>query len=146
MDIYEQIAHGMWVKGYDRDQRQCCVKVKEVCQGYQKARKTNNRFDAEPQICCFYKLHAILGSDPTSTMQTTVDILEMPETETPAVKSKAEERVDALGGSSHAERKVLFDTAPQTRQSHQASTDEPDEREGTSRMEVNGALDDGKFR
>ncbi|EMP32849.1 Troponin I, fast skeletal muscle [Chelonia mydas] len=64
----------MGEKGYTRDTLQCCVKIKELRQVYQKAREVNSRSGAEPHTCQFYdELHAILGSDPTSTPTSNVD-------------------------------------------------------------------------
>ncbi|KAM7153535.1 uncharacterized protein RBU57_011475 [Macrochelys suwanniensis] len=49
-------------RGYNRDVQQCCVKIKELRQAYQKTRDANSRSGSEPQTCRFYdELHAILG-------------------------------------------------------------------------------------
>ncbi|XP_065258106.1 junctional adhesion molecule B isoform X4 [Emys orbicularis] len=58
----------MGEKGYTRDTQQFHVKIKELCQMYQKAREANSRSGAKPHTCWLYnELHAILGGDPTST-------------------------------------------------------------------------------
>ncbi|EMP32922.1 Zinc finger and SCAN domain-containing protein 29 [Chelonia mydas] len=73
-----QIARGMGEKGYMRDTQQCCVKIKELHQAYQKAREANGRSGAEPHTCRFYnELHAILGGDATSTPTSNVDTSEV---------------------------------------------------------------------
>ncbi|EMP26401.1 hypothetical protein UY3_16520 [Chelonia mydas] len=42
IDIYNQSALEIQENGYDRDPQQCCVKVKELWQAYQKAREANS--------------------------------------------------------------------------------------------------------
>ncbi|EMP28953.1 hypothetical protein UY3_13983 [Chelonia mydas] len=60
--------------GYTRDTQQCCVKIKELRQAYQKTREVNSHPGAKPQTCHFYEqLHAILGGDHTSTPTLSVD-------------------------------------------------------------------------
>lgn len=95
MAIPEQIAWGVQGKGYDRDQQQCCVNAKELCQGYHKAREANDGSGAAPQTKHFYKeLHAIHGRDLTSNPQTIVDPSWEPKT--PAVNGEEEEE-DGMG-------------------------------------------------
>lgn len=46
----------------------------------------------EPKTCCFYKLHAILGEDPTTaTTHNTIDTSQEPESQASAVSNKVEE-------------------------------------------------------
>ncbi|EMP27575.1 hypothetical protein UY3_15359 [Chelonia mydas] len=66
--IFEKISKGMKDRGYNRDPQQCCVKLKELRQAYQRTREANGRSWSEPQTCRFYdELHAILGGAPTTT-------------------------------------------------------------------------------
>ncbi|EMP36006.1 hypothetical protein UY3_06823 [Chelonia mydas] len=59
---------------YNRDTQQCCLKIKEIRQAYQKEKKANGRSGSEPQTCHFYdQLHAILVGDPTSIPPLSVD-------------------------------------------------------------------------
>ncbi|EMP23799.1 hypothetical protein UY3_19241 [Chelonia mydas] len=65
---FEKISKGMKDRGYNRDPQQCCMKLKELRQAYQKPREANGRSGSEPQICCFCdELHAILGGEATTT-------------------------------------------------------------------------------
>ncbi|KAM9156355.1 uncharacterized protein ACDP82_004461 [Pangshura tecta] len=58
----------MMERGHTRDSVQCCVKVKELRQAYQKTKKANGRSGAGPQTCRFYaELHGILGGSTTTT-------------------------------------------------------------------------------
>ncbi|EMP24935.1 Ferritin heavy chain [Chelonia mydas] len=67
-NIFAKISQGMLERGYNRDTQQCCVKVKELRQAYQKTKEANGRSRLEPQTCRFCdQLHAILGGDPTTT-------------------------------------------------------------------------------
>ncbi|XP_073185767.1 uncharacterized protein [Lepidochelys kempii] len=55
-------------RGYNRDPKQCRMKLKELRQAYQKTREANGRSRSEPQTCRFYdELHAILGGSATTT-------------------------------------------------------------------------------
>ncbi|EMP39750.1 hypothetical protein UY3_03030 [Chelonia mydas] len=55
-------------RGHNRDPKQCCVKLKELRQAYQKTREANGCSGSEPQTCRFYdELHAILGGSATTT-------------------------------------------------------------------------------
>ncbi|EMP40654.1 Zinc finger and SCAN domain-containing protein 29 [Chelonia mydas] len=72
--IFEKISKGMNDRGYHRDLQQCCVKLKELRQAYQKTQEANPRSGSEPQTCSFYdELHAILGGAPTTTPHLYVD-------------------------------------------------------------------------
>ncbi|EMP40642.1 hypothetical protein UY3_02117 [Chelonia mydas] len=58
----------------NRDLQQCCVKLKELRQAYQKTREANGHSGSEPQTCHFYdELHAILGGAPITTPALCVD-------------------------------------------------------------------------
>ncbi|XP_065415106.1 uncharacterized protein LOC135973872 [Chrysemys picta bellii] len=61
-------------RGYSRDATQCCVKIKELRQGYQKTKEANGRSGSHPQTSRFYEaLHSILGAAATTTPPLTVD-------------------------------------------------------------------------
>ncbi|XP_077663267.1 uncharacterized protein LOC144258989 [Eretmochelys imbricata] len=65
---FVKISQGMKDRGHNRDPKQCCVKLKELRQAYQKTRGANGRSGSEPQTCCFCdELHAILGGSATTT-------------------------------------------------------------------------------
>ncbi|XP_065269126.1 uncharacterized protein LOC135885384 [Emys orbicularis] len=71
---FEKISKGMMERGHNRDSDQCCVKVKELRQAYQKTKVANGRSGSEPRTCRFYaELHAILGGAATTTPPVTVD-------------------------------------------------------------------------
>ncbi|EMP29317.1 hypothetical protein UY3_13561 [Chelonia mydas] len=64
----------MQKKGHKRDMQQCCDKIKEPRQVYQKARETNCSSGAALKTCHFYQeLHAILSGNPTSTTKSPLD-------------------------------------------------------------------------
>ncbi|XP_077668140.1 uncharacterized protein LOC144262288 [Eretmochelys imbricata] len=64
---FVKISQGMKDRGHNRDLKQCCVKLKELRQAYQKTGEANGRSGSEPQTCRFYdELHAILGSSATT--------------------------------------------------------------------------------
>ncbi|EMP25910.1 Class I histocompatibility antigen, F10 alpha chain [Chelonia mydas] len=64
----------MMERGHDRDTLECRVKVKELRNAYLKEREANCRSVAVPTSCRYYtELDMILGGDPTSTTETTVD-------------------------------------------------------------------------
>ncbi|EMP42516.1 Deleted in malignant brain tumors 1 protein [Chelonia mydas] len=76
-DTFGQIPRDMMERGHDQDTLQCRVKVKELRNAYQKARKANSRSGAAPATCHFYKeLDMVLGGNPTSTPSTTMDTSE----------------------------------------------------------------------
>ncbi|XP_044873872.1 small integral membrane protein 14 isoform X1 [Mauremys mutica] len=115
--------------------------MKELQQAYQKAKEANSQSSAELQFCHFYKeLHAILGRDPITTPQTTVDASEELKSQTPAMNGE-EEKMDkeeeekygghVTGGSTYAMSQDLVLTPPQYTQSQQSSTGEPDAGEET---------------
>uniref|UniRef100_A0A8C3S909 SCAN box domain-containing protein n=1 Tax=Chelydra serpentina TaxID=8475 RepID=A0A8C3S909_CHESE len=72
--IYEKISQAMTERGYSRDATQCRVKIKELCQAYQKTKESNGRSGSAPQTCRFYEaLHAMLGGAATTTPPVSVD-------------------------------------------------------------------------
>ncbi|EMP25488.1 hypothetical protein UY3_17435 [Chelonia mydas] len=72
--IFEKISKGMKDRGYNRDPHQCCLKLKELRQAYQRTREANSLSESEFQTCRFYdELHAILGGAPTTTPALCVD-------------------------------------------------------------------------
>ncbi|XP_048710328.2 uncharacterized protein LOC125638501 [Caretta caretta] len=65
---FVKISQGMKDRGHNRDPKQCCVKLKELRQAYQKTREANGRSGSEPTTYRFYdELHAILGGSATTT-------------------------------------------------------------------------------
>ncbi|XP_067390163.1 uncharacterized protein [Emydura macquarii macquarii] len=74
LDIYGKISQGMLEKGHQRDAQQCRVKIKELCQSYQKAREANSHSGSSPKTCRFYdEVHAILGVNPTTVPPHSID-------------------------------------------------------------------------
>nr|XP_048703471.1 uncharacterized protein LOC125635622 [Caretta caretta] len=64
----KKISEAMKDRGYSRDATQCCVKLNELRQAYQKTKESNRRSRTEPQTCRFYaELHAILGGEGATT-------------------------------------------------------------------------------
>uniref|UniRef100_A0A674J9C9 Myb/SANT-like DNA-binding domain-containing protein n=1 Tax=Terrapene triunguis TaxID=2587831 RepID=A0A674J9C9_9SAUR len=53
--IYEKISKAMAERGYSRDATQCCVKIKELRQGYQKTKEANGRSGSQPHTSRFYQ-------------------------------------------------------------------------------------------
>ncbi|XP_073185626.1 uncharacterized protein [Lepidochelys kempii] len=73
-NIFAKISKGMMNRGYNRDTQQCCLKVKELRQAYQKTKDANGHSGSEPHTCRFYdELHAILGGAPSTTPPLFVD-------------------------------------------------------------------------
>ncbi|XP_050804068.1 small integral membrane protein 14 isoform X1 [Gopherus flavomarginatus] len=99
--------------------------MKELQQAYQSS--------VTLQFCRFYKeLHAILGRGLITTPQTTVDASEELKSQTPAMNSEEEKYGGHVtGGSTYAMSQDLVLTPPQSTQSQQSSTGEPDTREET---------------
>ncbi|KAM7161260.1 uncharacterized protein RBU57_011075 [Macrochelys suwanniensis] len=72
--IYEKISKAMTERGYSRDATQCCVKIRELRQAYQKTKESNGRSRAQPQTCRFYEaLHEMLAGAATTTPPVSVD-------------------------------------------------------------------------
>ncbi|XP_074930118.1 zinc finger and SCAN domain-containing protein 29-like [Chelonoidis abingdonii] len=71
---FEKVSKGMIERGHNRGSLQCCMKVKELRQAYQKTKEANRRSGAGPHTCCFYaELHAVLGEAVTTTPSLTMD-------------------------------------------------------------------------
>nr|XP_048708255.1 uncharacterized protein LOC125637618 [Caretta caretta] len=71
---FKKISEAMRDRGYSRDATQCCVKLKELRQAYQKTRESNAPSRTKPQTCHFYaELHAILEGAATTTPPLSVD-------------------------------------------------------------------------
>lgn len=106
--------------GHNRGENPSPVTVTELQQADHKG---SNLSVAAQHTCCFYNdLHATLGRDSTSTLNVTGDTLGV---EAPAVHSKEE------GDLNHRASQELFQTLPESSQSHQLHTDEPaDEGKG----------------
>ncbi|XP_073214907.1 uncharacterized protein [Lepidochelys kempii] len=61
-------------RSYSRDTTQCCMKLKELRQAYQKTRESNRHSGTEPKTYRFYaELHAILGGAATTTPPLSAD-------------------------------------------------------------------------
>ncbi|EMP31661.1 Coagulation factor XIII A chain [Chelonia mydas] len=104
--IFEKISKGMKGRGYNRDLQQCCMKLKELRQAYQKTKEANARLGSEPQTCRFYdELHAILGGAPTTTPHLYVD----------SCKGVSHNRDEDFGDEENDEEREVEDSA------HQAS-------------------------
>ncbi|EMP27214.1 hypothetical protein UY3_15704 [Chelonia mydas] len=116
------------------------MKAKVPCQVYPVAWECNNRSRAEPQTCCCYhKLHAVLGGDPTNTLHTAVAISEEPETVTPAVNSEKEEEQEeegetSFGALARPRTRTLSETPSRSSHSCQLSTGKLNAEERTSVM------------
>ncbi|EMP36734.1 Zinc finger and SCAN domain-containing protein 29 [Chelonia mydas] len=108
---FQNISEAMRDRSYSRDATQCCVKLKEIRQAYQKTKESNGHSRTEPQTCRFYaELHAILGRANTTTPPLSVDsddgvLSAMPED---FADGEDEEREDELEES--AQHTVLPDS------------------------------------
>ncbi|EMP42597.1 hypothetical protein UY3_00062 [Chelonia mydas] len=109
-------------KGYEWDTVQHCVKIKELRQAYQNARKSNRPCGAAPNTCCFYEeLDVILGSNPISAAKSSVKEVEL------------EDNVEhKTGSSSGAVSQDLFSTPEGSSQSQQSVSSVHDAGEGSS--------------
>ncbi|KAM9149071.1 uncharacterized protein ACDP82_006238 [Pangshura tecta] len=71
---FEKISKAMMQRSHTRDSVQCCMKVKELRQAYQKTKEANGKSGAGPKTCRFYaELHAILGESATTIPPLSVD-------------------------------------------------------------------------
>ncbi|EMP29821.1 Zinc finger and SCAN domain-containing protein 29 [Chelonia mydas] len=137
--VYAKITRGLREKGYMRDTQQCCVKIKELRQVYQKAREANSCSGAEPNTCQFdNKLHAILGGEPTSTPTRNMDTSQVCESrdnkEDYMLDEKEEEKDNgrqASGGSILPKSQEIFLTLEPCGSQNNTVADR-DAREGTS--------------
>ncbi|XP_074826190.1 uncharacterized protein LOC141997659 [Natator depressus] len=102
--IFEKISNGMKDIGYNRDQQQCRVKIKELRQAYQKTREANGRSGSEPQACRFYdELHAILGDAATTTPTLCFD----------SIQGLAGNTEAGFGGEEDDDEEVVVDSSQQ---------------------------------
>nr|XP_048721125.1 uncharacterized protein LOC125643074 [Caretta caretta] len=98
-------------RGHKRDPKQCCMKLKELRQVYQKTREANSRSGSEPQTCHFYdELHAILGGSATTTPTVCFDSVngEGGNTEAGLGDEEDEEEEEVVDGSQQASRETGF--------------------------------------
>ncbi|XP_039403525.1 uncharacterized protein LOC120409461 [Mauremys reevesii] len=73
-NTYVKVSRAMTERGYSRDTEQCCTKIKELKQAYQKASEVNRHSGSHPHTFCFYcELHAIMRGDTTTTSSLSVD-------------------------------------------------------------------------
>nr|XP_042702249.1 uncharacterized protein LOC112060942 isoform X1 [Chrysemys picta bellii] len=73
-NTYAKVSRAMTERCYSRDTEQCCTKIKELRQAYQKAREANGCSGSQPHTFRFYReLHAIMGGDATTTPPLSVD-------------------------------------------------------------------------
>ncbi|XP_065425845.1 zinc finger protein with KRAB and SCAN domains 2-like isoform X7 [Chrysemys picta bellii] len=73
-NTFEKFSKGIMERGHNRDSDECCVKVKELREAYQKTKEASCRSGSEPRTCRFYtKLHAIPGEVATTTPPLPVD-------------------------------------------------------------------------
>ncbi|XP_067417953.1 zinc finger and SCAN domain-containing protein 29-like [Emydura macquarii macquarii] len=127
----------MLEKGHKRDTQQCRVKIKELRQSYQKARKANSRSGSSPKTCRFYdEMRAILGGNPTMMPPHSINTSAISQStinEEDSVDEEEEEavesRVQESGVSVLPQSQDLFLT-PEQSTSTQDSTNDPGE--GTS--------------
>ncbi|EMP33315.1 hypothetical protein UY3_09545 [Chelonia mydas] len=106
-------------RGHDWDAQQCRVKVKELRNVYHKAREANRSSRAAPVTCWFCnELDAILGGDPTSTMDTSEPSSTRQEEEEESGSEGAEEEGDTPA-SLDACSQELFSTEKEVSQSQQ---------------------------
>ncbi|XP_065410496.1 uncharacterized protein LOC135973046 [Chrysemys picta bellii] len=71
---FEKISKAMMDRDHNMDSTQCCVKLKELRQAYQKSKESNGRSGTEPQTCHFYaELQTILGGAATTIPLLSVD-------------------------------------------------------------------------
>ncbi|XP_053892834.1 uncharacterized protein LOC128841628 isoform X2 [Malaclemys terrapin pileata] len=104
----KKISKGMMERGHNRDSLQCCVKVKELRQAYQKTKEANGCSGSEPQTCRFYvELHAILVGAATTTPPLTVDseagvISAMPEDSANGEEEEVEEDDELAESTQHS--------------------------------------------
>ncbi|XP_065444019.1 putative golgin subfamily A member 6-like protein 3 [Chrysemys picta bellii] len=136
---FEKISKGMMERGHNRDSEQCCVKVKELRQAYQKTKEANGRSGSEPRTCRYYaELHAILGGAATTTPPLFVDsgsgIVSTPEDSADGVEEEEEDELaESTQHSLLPNSQDLFITPTEVpSQASQASTQDSDPMEGTS--------------
>ncbi|XP_067419047.1 uncharacterized protein [Emydura macquarii macquarii] len=127
----------MLEKGYQRDAQLCRMKIKELCQSYQKAREANSHSSSLPKKCRFCdEVHAILGGDPTMVPPCIIDtsarsqsMINDEDSMDEEEEGAEESRMQESGVSILPESRDLFLT-PEQFSGTQDSTDDPGE--GTS--------------
>ncbi|CAM4652236.1 unnamed protein product [Lepidochelys olivacea] len=106
---FVKISQGMKDRGHNRDPKQCCMKLKELRQAYQKTREANGRSRSEPQTCCFYdELHAILGGSATTTPAVLFDSFNGDGGNTEAVFGDEEDDDEVVDSSQQASGETGF--------------------------------------
>ncbi|XP_074813327.1 zinc finger and SCAN domain-containing protein 32-like [Natator depressus] len=106
---FVKISQGMKDRGHNRDPKQCCVKLKELRQAYQKTREANGRSRSEPQTCRFYdELHAILGGSATITPTVCFDSVNGEGRNTEAGFGDKEDNDEVVDSSQQASRETGF--------------------------------------
>ncbi|XP_050819352.1 uncharacterized protein LOC127055866 [Gopherus flavomarginatus] len=139
---FEQISKAMMQRGHTRDSVQCCVKVKELRQAFQKTKEANGRSGAGLKTCPFYaELHAILGGSATTTPPLSMDskvgvILAMPEDSADGEDEEEEEEDELAESTQHSilpNSQELFLTLMELpSQPAQATSPDNEAMEGTS--------------
>ncbi|XP_065421536.1 uncharacterized protein LOC135975263 [Chrysemys picta bellii] len=140
---FEKISKGMMERGHNRDSDQCCMKVKELRQAYQKTKEANGRSGSELRTCSFYaELHAILGGAATTTPPVIVDSgsgivsSATPEDSADGGEEKEEEEDELAESTQHSvlpnSQDLFLRLSEVPSQPSQASIHDPDPMEGTS--------------
>ncbi|EMP37432.1 hypothetical protein UY3_05340 [Chelonia mydas] len=141
---FVKISQGMKDRGHNRDPKQCCLKLKELRQAYQKTREANGSSRSEAQTCCFYdELHAILGGSATTTPAVLFDSFNGDGSNTEAGFGDEEDDDDevvdssqqASGETGFPDSQELFltlDLEPVPPEPTQGCLPDPPGREGTS--------------
>ncbi|XP_067399514.1 zinc finger and SCAN domain-containing protein 29-like [Emydura macquarii macquarii] len=143
LDIYGKISQGMLEKEHKRDAQQCRVKIKELRQSYQKARKANSRSGSSPKTCRFYdEVHAVLGGNPTTVPPRSIDTsvrsqsMVSDEDSVDEEEEEAEEsRVQESGVSIFPESQDRFLTPEQSRSTHDITNNPGDGTSDTSALD-----------
>nr|XP_048686937.1 zinc finger and SCAN domain-containing protein 29-like [Caretta caretta] len=103
-DTFGQISRAMLERGHDWDTLQCRVKVKELRNTYCKGQEANSRSSAAPATCGFYEeLDVILGGDPTSMPNITIDT-----SEASATRQEEEQQSGSEGAEAEECSQELF--------------------------------------
>ncbi|XP_074803437.1 uncharacterized protein LOC141984348 [Natator depressus] len=73
-NTYGKVSKAGMDRGYNREPQQCCVKIKELRQAYQKTKEANGHSRSEPQTCRLYaEPNAILAGAATTTPSASMD-------------------------------------------------------------------------
>ncbi|XP_053872169.1 uncharacterized protein LOC128830369 [Malaclemys terrapin pileata] len=137
---FEKISKGMMERGHNRDSEQCCMKVKELRQAYQKTKEANGLSGSEPQTCRFYaELHAILRGATATTPPLTVDSeagVISSATPEDSANGEEEEEDDLAESTQHSilpnNQDLFLSLTEVPSQPSQANTQDHDPMEGTS--------------